>query len=111
MKTYIFGNSMLDLKYTDSELHDIIISFFKQKPKASYLMLCNFIVALSDKNNMFVKGEDTIYSNCELSEKEHDRINVLLWEMIWDKKLLINFRTPKYGIHHNNDTYFIYKGD
>lgn len=108
MKTYIFGSSQLDLKYDDNELRDIIKAYLKRKRKTSYMALCNYIISESDNKNMFVKDENTIYSNLELSEKEHERINLILWNLIWEHSLLINFRVPIFGSHYNNDTYFIY---
>lgn len=108
MKTYVFGTSQLDLKYDDNKLRDIIMDYLKQKRKTSYISLCNYITSESDNNNMFVKDENTIYSNLELSEKEHERINLILWNLIWERHLLINFRVPIFGSHYNNDTYFIY---
>lgn len=108
MKTYIFGPSQLNLKYHDNELREIITDFLKKNRKTSYMALCNYIISESENKNMFVKDDNTIYSNIELSEKEHERINLILWNLIWERSLLINFRVPTFGSHYNNDTYFIY---
>ncbi len=58
--------------------------------------LIDDFIKRADEQNLFIKEEDTIYSKIKLDNKGTLLINKLIWELIWEKELIINLINNDY---------------
>ena len=56
---------------------------------------------------MIKKEPNTSYSQILLTRKDTIRICRILWEQIWNNKLIQLFNNPHDMYHNNNDTHFV----
>lgn len=107
-----FGVYRFELQYKDEELKGIIDSFINsQKDNKStyftYYTLCRHIMMQADKDDMLLgKEANTYYQQPELNMKEYTRISRLLWGLILEEKIFVDFSNNVYIPHYEKDTIF-----
>lgn len=105
-----YGDSNFNLKYDDSQLLDIITGYIQKKIAAgedyfTYFTLCKTVLKKADSENMLLDKEaDTFYASPNLSPKEYTRISRLLWKLILEGKIFVDFSNNAYIAHYENDT-------
>ena len=105
-----FGEAQFGLHYSDEDLIEIINSFIQKKKEEhsdyfTYYTLCKYILTMADSNNKLIgKEPNTYYQQPNLSQKEYTRISRLLWVLILDRKVFVDFSNNAYIAHYENDT-------
>ena len=86
------GTTQLPLSFEDEELDNLLTSFISEYGKSfSYNQLCNSVKYYALHNNSFKKAPHTEYYNIGITDDDHLRITMFLWNLIWEHKLIINF--------------------
>lgn len=107
----VYGDHQFDLKYEDKELLEIIEKYICDKKTHgemyfTYYTLCRFILYKAKEDNK-LEGVDsnTYYESPNISQKELTRISRLLWDLILDRKIFVDFSNNAYMAHiGGNDT-------
>lgn len=105
-----YGDTQFSLDYSDTELMNIIKSYIKKRKDAgedyfTYYVLCKHLINLADNTDKLEgKDKNTYYTSVILSQKEYTRVSRLLWELILDHKLFVDFSNNSYTAHYENDT-------
>lgn len=107
-----YGDTQFSLLYDDKELMDIIVKYIQKKKESNedyftYFVLCKNIINLADNaNKLNGKDTNTYYTSVVLSQKEYTRVSRLLWDLILDRKIFVDFSNNSYTTHYENDTIF-----
>ncbi len=102
----IMSKSALPLKCSDDELRSIVEDFIEQSDfDFIFNSLCCYIIDLAKQKDLFDKEPNTKYNEIELVGTDIKRINLIIWDMIWSRKIIIDFSKDKYT--GNNDYKFI----
>jgi len=104
--TYIYGPQRLPLTYTNAELNNIIEEFINNNKIFSFNQLCNNILLIADQQGKLKKKPNTSYSQILLTQHDTIRISKLLWDRIWDKRLILIFNNFQDTYHNGNETFF-----
>ena len=105
-----YGDTQFSLKYEDEKLMGIIKDYIKQKKDSdenyfTYYSLCKFLIQYADSEEMLLNKErNTYYTSVKLSQPEYTRVSRLLWNLILDHKLFVDFSNNSYTAHYENDT-------
>jgi len=102
-----FDSNPVPITYTYEELEIIIDDFIKDNKSFGFHELCNFIVEKAKKDNKVVNAQNTKYSSSELQPSCNSIISRILWNLIWNRKLIIEFGTNPYRSQYPDDTYFV----
>lgn len=106
-----YGDHQFDLKYKDEKLLEIIENYICDKKTHgemyfTYYTLCRFILYRAKKDDA-LEGvtPNTYYESPNVSQKELTRISRLLWDLILDRKIFVDFSNNAYMAHiGGNDT-------
>ena len=106
-----YGDHQFDLKYKDEKLLEIIKNYICDKKTHgemyfTYYTLCRFILYRAKKDDA-LEGvtPNTYYESPNVSQKELTRISRLLWDLILDRKIFVDFSNNAYMAHiGGNDT-------
>jgi len=102
-----FGSTPLSLKYENEELAKVIENYISSvKGTFRYSYLCSHIENKAMQEDMFKTEPYTRYTDIALTEQDHYRINMILWQMIWDKRIVLAFRNGYFNNKNGNDTLF-----
>ena len=102
-----FGCTPLSLKYEDEELTNVIKAYIGNvKGTFRYSYLCNYIENEAMQNGKFKTEPYTRYTEVALTEQDHHRINMILWQMIWERRIVNAFRSGYYNQNNINDMLF-----
>lgn len=93
--------------YTDDELHKIIQEYITFNPEFSFKSLCHHIVCKAKAEMKCENAETTQYSSSEINPAAGTKISKLLWELIWEERLIIDFMYNQYASNYPNDTRFL----
>lgn len=106
-----YGDHQFDLKYEDEELRGIINGYIRNKKAHgdmyfTYYTLCrNILYKAKEAGQLLGVEPNTYYESPNLSQKELTRISRLLWELILDHKIFVDFSNNAYMAHiGGNDT-------
>lgn len=105
-----YGDHHFGLKYNDEELLKIIGKYICDKKEHgemyfTYYTLCRFILNEAIRNNALEGVEpNTYYESPNISQKELTRISRLLWDLILDRIIFVDFSNNAYMAHISNDT-------
>ncbi|MCM1107959.1 MAG: hypothetical protein NC388_02755 [Clostridium sp.] len=103
----ILSTASLSLTYSREELKSVINHYAKSSNGSfSYKDLCNHIKTKALQENRFEKEKNTEYHGIALTGSDETLISKILWDMIWEKELFINFSRNPYLVPTSNDTYF-----
>ncbi len=100
-----YGRTPLGLSYSDEQLRSVVAGFICIAPSTfRYMELYNYVMDRALHEDMFQKEPYTRYTNIVLTDYDEHRLSMILWEMIWDEKIVIEFRN---NINHqSHDTVF-----
>lgn len=105
-----YGEANFCLQYEDKELLDLIKDYINKKIEAkedyfTYFTLCKSILNKADRDNRLIdKDPETYYTSPSLAPSEYTRISRLLWKLILDGKIFVDFSNNAYIAHYENDT-------
>lgn len=100
-----FGRSQLPLIYDDNELLAIIESFINQSHGIfNYTQMYEYVKSFALQNDGFKVEPYTRYSEIILTGFDEHRLSQILWNKIWQKKIMIEFH--RYGCSQNSDMFF-----
>lgn len=105
-----YGETKFGLQYSDEELLGVINLFVQKKKEEkadyfTYYTLCKYILILAERENRLIgKESNTYYQQTNLSQKEYTRISRLLWQLILNQKIFVDFSNNAYIAHYENDT-------
>lgn len=107
----VYGNHQFNLKYEDPELAKIMEEYIcNKKAKGemyfTYFTLCKSILYKAKEEDA-LEGVDpnTYYESPNISQKDLTRISRLLWDLILDRKIFVDFSNYAYMAHiGGNDT-------
>lgn len=102
----IMSKSALSLKCSNDDLRSFVEDFIEQSDfYFTFNSLCLYIVSLANQKDLFVKESNVEYSEIELNGIDIKRINLIIWDKIWDRKIIIDFSKDKY--QSSNDYRFM----
>jgi len=106
-----YGDHQFDLKYKDEKLLEIIENYICDKKTHgemyfTYYTLCRFILYKAKEDDALEGiAPNTYYESPNVSQKELTRISRLLWDLILDRKIFVDFSNNAYMAHiGGNDT-------
>jgi hypothetical protein len=100
------SKSALSLKCSNDDLRSFVEDFIEQSDfYFTFNSLCLYIVSLANQKDLFVKESNVEYSEIELNGIDIKRINLIIWDKIWDRKIIIDFSKDKY--QSSNDYRFM----
>lgn len=104
-----YSQEPLSLQYSNEELLGKISEYISKLTSIhfTYLQLCDFILSKADEDNKLGKKQNTIYLNPKLSSSDYSRISILLWQMIMNGDICIDFYVNPYRGGIKDDTTFI----
>lgn len=91
----------MSLGYSDDELFDRINDFLSMCSNSfTFFDLCDYILLQAQNENMIKIDSKSWKRTVILSEEDMMRITKYLWEMIWNRNLIIDFgRQIKYNTY------------
>lgn len=102
-----YGRTLLPLTYNDEELEKLMTSFIKKtRGHFRYSQLCNYIESKAMQEGKFKTEPYTRYTEMAMAECDHHRLSLLLWRMIWNKTIVIEFRPYDVRNGNNGDVLF-----
>lgn len=93
--------------YTDDELREKIREYTTSVSEFTFKSLCNYIVHEAKAEKKCENAETTQYKSSEINPAAGTKISKLLWELIWKKRLIIDFMYNQYVSTYPNDTRFL----
>jgi hypothetical protein len=103
----IIGTTNLKLTCNKQVLIDIIEDYIEKNENSfSFKELYNYIKHIANENNYFDKEPNTEYSQIELLSVDVQTVNLIIWEKIWNKTLIIDFYKNLYR-QYPEEFYFI----
>jgi hypothetical protein len=106
MLIYTFGTSRLPMKYSDSELSEVIQRIFKTvSTSIPFSQLCSQIIDVALKENKLAVDGNVQYAKIEVTQEDGCRISRVLWDLIWNRKIYIDFHSSQ-GSNGFNEFYF-----
>ena len=107
----VYGTTNFSFGYEDEELRVKINGYIQSQKKEgyfTYLKLCNYLLKTAlEEGKVPERRLDTYYESPALTAKEYQRVSKLVWELIWAKKVYIDFYKNEYvSLMSNNDTTF-----
>lgn len=104
-----YSQEPLSLHYSDEELFGKIGEYISTLAGIhfTYLQLCDYILSKADEEEKLGKKQNTIYLNPKLSSSDFTRISIVLWRMIMNGEICIDFYVNPYRGGIKDDTTFI----
>ena len=104
-----YSHEPLFLQYTDAEILSVIHDYMNsvEDNRFSYLQLCGYIMKTASNDNKLDQKPDTIYLNPSLSPYEYSRISRLIWQLVWNREICIDFYDNPYQGKKVGDTFFL----
>ena len=105
MEYHYYSSKPLELSYSDEELEAVIDDYLMQVGTATFPFsnLCDSVMYAAKNAGKIKEVPNTVYFSMNLSEKEYDRISLILWKKIWERKLILNFHKAS---SNSNNYYF-----
>jgi hypothetical protein len=92
MLVYSFGTSRLTMTYTDKELSELVEGILEKESGAiSFSQLCAKIIEVALKVGKLRVANHTQYAKIDVTQEDGERISRILWDLIWAKRLCIDF--------------------
>lgn len=98
-----FGMKYLPLTNSQEEFRDIILNEIEQSEH--HFIFNDLIARIRSRCSFKEESHENYAGGIDFSGTELDFINTLIWEQIWDKKLMIDFTDKR--PNHNSDTFFL----
>lgn len=105
----ILGTTSLKLNYSNEEIKNLVtmyVNYHNVGESFSYTSLCKRIRMKALQEDMFKRKANTEYDSIDMSDEDYNLISRILWSLIWDRKIVIEFHHSEYMVSHNNDTIF-----
>lgn len=92
------GGHIMDIKCNDSELKEIVLSCIDSYENIfSFKQLCDIVCQKLDKDDLLIKEKNTVYQGgFKLAFAVTDKIQLFVWEQIWDRKIIIDLLNDEY---------------
>jgi hypothetical protein len=105
MDYHYYSSDPLEFSYTDEELESVIDDYLQEIGKVSFSFsnLCDSVMYTAKYAEKIKSAPNTVYFSMDLSEKEYERISLVLWKKILANKLILNFHKAS---PNSNDYYF-----
>lgn len=88
-----YGRCPLPLSYTEEQLRRVVEEFvFKAPGIFKYSELYGYVMNRALHDGAFKTEPYTRYTNIVLTEQDEHCLAMILWEMIWERRLVIEFR-------------------
>ena len=102
-----YGRTPLPLLYKEEEFAQIIVNIINdtESDAITYNAICSQLRYKAIIEDKFKKEKNTHYSEIVLCDSDCHSVTKVLWNLIWEKKIMIEFHTP-IGSHDSNDTIF-----
>ena len=98
----------MPLDYTDEELRKVVEEYIDaQKSEFSFKKMSLSILHRAMDEGKTVDSKNTQYKSNELKSTDGIRISRILWDMIFERKIIIAFGDNPYMSTYGNDTRFI----
>ena len=96
------------LDYTDEELRTVVEDYIAaQKSEFSFKRLCLYVLHRAMDEGKTVDSRHTQYESNELKATDGIRISRILWDMIFERRIIIAFGDNPYLTTYGNDTRFV----
>ena len=100
-----YGRSPLSLTYKDNELENLVSDFTDVcHGTFTFSELCSYVLERAMREKKLNAEPYTRYTNIVMTEKDEHRLTMMLWQMIWDRRIVIEFRNN--DLRRSNETLF-----
>lgn len=97
-----FSREFLPMTYSRNELTELVTEYIKSNESFSFKQICSSIFNRAKQEGRLSYEKDTEYQGgIGISYFDETIISQILWELIYDKKIFINFSTNPYWTHQN----------
>lgn len=86
------GGHTINVKCSDEQLKEILVSLINNYSDLfSFKQLINDLCYTLDEADYFEKEPNTVYEGgYKLSQINSDKVQKMVWEMIWDRRLMLD---------------------
>lgn len=96
------SREFLPMTYSKDELAGLVSEYINGNETFSFRQICLAIFNRANQEDRLIKEKDTEYQGgIDISYHDETLISQILWELISDKKIFINFSSSPYMTHQN----------
>lgn len=106
-----YGRTPLPLLYGAAEFNQIVLDIINETETnaITYKTICSQVIHRALVDDKFNKEKNTQYSEIILCDSDCHSITKILWDLIWDKKIMIEFHAPLNFCESNDTMFYILK--
>ncbi len=95
--------------YTDEELRTIVEAYIaSQRSEFSFKSICRHVLQKAMEDGRTVDSRNTQYESNELRASDGIRVSSILWDLIFERKIIIAFgENPYRSMPNGSDTRFV----
>ena len=103
-----YDSNPVPVEYKEHEMREKVLSFISEdRTEFTFKTLSDFIVQTAMKEQKVKNAAHTQYSSNEMDPMSSILLSKILWELIWDKRIIIAFGENPYVAHYAGDTRFV----
>ena len=108
MPVTVYDPNPVPVTYTNEELKKVISDFVNDiDTEFSFTKLCIHIIDRAIREKKVRNADYTQYSNRNLNPRVSIEVSRVLWDFIWEKKIIIAFGDNPYIAQNSNDVRFM----
>ena len=108
MGTTYYNPNPVPVEYTEEEMRERVLSYLDNgRSEFSFRQLSNYIINSAKEEHKVKNASHTQYGSNEMDTASSIQLSRILWELIWDKKIIIVFGDNPYVSHSAGDTRFV----
>lgn len=90
----IISGATLELKCSHEELNKIVEEYIEGLDLFfSYTLLYSNIIHIAEDRDLFIKEQNTEYSNIKLGDKILSNLNMIINDLLFNRKIIIDFNS------------------
>lgn len=96
---YFYDKTPISILYTDQEMLDVLTSFIDSydDDTVTFEQISTYLISKADKDSKLDKLPEAKYNSIILTDKDGQRLSRMLWELIFQRKIYLNFYKNPYG--------------
>lgn len=105
---FFYDKTPVGILYTDKEMLDVLTSFIDtfDGDTITYGQISTYIISKADKDSKLDKLPEAKYNSIILTDKDGQRLSRMLWELIFQRKIYLNFYRNLYSNIKQDDFVF-----
>lgn len=106
---YYYDKCPLRILYTDEEISALLLTYFAslEVKIITFSEISDYVLDKADKEHKLETEPNTRYNRIILTDEDGIRLSRILWDMILEKKIFLDFHRNPYGNLSSTDYVFI----